>query len=87
MLSHPVDEGQGLIDLAMAVLGRGAVQAPDILLCYHVVLVKCCSLTAGIILGTDTFSPTEVGALLVVAHPDNGQCLSFYFSLDLHCCW
>ena len=32
-----------------------------------------------LVLGANTFSPTEVGALSVVAHPDIGQCLSFLF--------
>ena len=30
-----------------------------------------------LVLGANTFSPTEVGALSVVAHPDIGQCLFF----------
>ena len=30
---------------------------------------------SGLVLGANTFSLTEVGALSVVAHPDNGQCL------------
>ena len=32
-----------------------------------------------LVLGANTFSPTEVGALSVVAHPDIGQRLSFLF--------
>ena len=33
-----------------------------------------------LVLGTNTLSPTDVGALSVVAHPDNGQCLSLHLS-------
>ena len=37
-----------------------------------------------LVLGTNTLSPTEVGALSVVVHPDDGLCLSFYpFGLAL----
>ena len=36
-----------------------------------------------LVLGANTFSPTEVGALSVVAHPDNEQSLSFLFFFGL----
>ena len=38
-----------------------------------------------LVLGANTLSPTEVGALSVVAHPDFEQCLSLLTSLGLHC--
>ena len=38
------------------------------------------------VLGANALSPTDMGALSVVDHPDNRQCLSFLTSLDLNSC-